>query len=570
MEIFEDTRYYGVSFGRVRGYGEIFKCLDQTTGNYVAVKKIVDYTGDIDVPSTKIRAVALLKELNHDNIIRLLDILNLKDGVHIVLEYFDLDLYKFIYSRSIPKDQLQIENIHQQILSAVAYCHSNKIVHGDLRLENFLIDLDHSSYIVKLANFESARSLEGLPVGYGCQKMLNLELNQRISAEDTLEHYYFGSAKKDVKPAIENDPTEIKGSINGCHQRNESKNKCGITEKAMKSRKDPHHKDEYNFDAGRREDIVYLPDNGSENMAKSSPTVKPSHDTNYADENNTQSQTLKQTVEPIDDPDGTDVDSWPVELSTEPPADLHHKDECDLDSRRGEGHAESPVDTNNGSEINLRSSPREQSMDPSFVTYHTDENYVESGTMENLVSPVSNTHNQDGRIQSRPTEENEGKSAEIPEILEKKAAENLIFDPRHKDESDLNSRREHIFAPSNDPDTVTEDNQMRDPTEPSRVSHHADEDGVQPGTEEHLVKPHGSFEIQDTSDLNSRREHLVVPPDDPDCVSEHPLEPSNEGWHFVQPLDVPPEDNLRSGPTEEPLKPSHGSHDVDKDEVQSG
>ncbi|KAI4313577.1 hypothetical protein L6164_026542 [Bauhinia variegata] len=487
MEIFEDPKYFGVSFGRERGYGEIFKCLDQTTGNYVAVKKIVDYTWDIDVPSTKIRAVSFLKELNHDNIIRLLDILNLKDGVYIVLEYFDLDLYKFIYSRSIPKDQLQIENIQQQILSAVAYCHSNKIVHGDLRPENFLIDLDRSSYIVKLANFESARSLEGLPVGYGCQKMLYLELNQRISAEGTLEHYYFGSVKKEGKSEEIPEILEKKATENLIY--------------------DPCHKDE--SDLNSRREHIFAQSNDPHTMTEDNqmrdPT-EPSCVSHYADEDDVQPGTEEHLVKPH--------------------GSFEIQDTSDLNSRREHAFAPSN-DPDTVTEDNQMRDPTE----PSCISHHSDRDDVQPGTEEHLVKPLG--------------------SFEI------------------QDTNDLNSR-EHVFAPSNDPDTVTEDIQMRDPTEPSCVSHHSDTDDVQPGTEEHLVKPLGSFEIQDTSDSNSRREHLVVLPDDPDCVSEHPLEPSNEGWHFVQPLDVPPEDNLRSGPTEEPLKPSHGSHDIDKDEVQSG
>lgn len=51
-------------------YGVVYKARDLTTGNIVALKKIRLEAQDEGVPSTAIREISLLKELDDDNIVR--------------------------------------------------------------------------------------------------------------------------------------------------------------------------------------------------------------------------------------------------------------------------------------------------------------------------------------------------------------------------------------------------------------------------------------------------------------------------------------------------------------------
>jgi serine/threonine protein kinase len=51
-------------------YGVVYKARDTRTGMIVALKKIRLEQEEEGVPSTAIREIALLKELNHPNVVR--------------------------------------------------------------------------------------------------------------------------------------------------------------------------------------------------------------------------------------------------------------------------------------------------------------------------------------------------------------------------------------------------------------------------------------------------------------------------------------------------------------------
>lgn len=51
-------------------YGVVYKARDRNTGDTVALKRIRLDAEDEGIPSTAIREIALLKELQHPNIVR--------------------------------------------------------------------------------------------------------------------------------------------------------------------------------------------------------------------------------------------------------------------------------------------------------------------------------------------------------------------------------------------------------------------------------------------------------------------------------------------------------------------
>ncbi|CAK8578118.1 unnamed protein product [Lathyrus sativus] len=143
-------------------YGVVYKARDRVTNETIALKKIRLEQEDEGVPSTAIREISLLKEMQHRNIVRLQDVVHSEKRLYLVFEYLDLDLKKHMDSSpEFSKDQRQVKMFLYQILCGIAYCHSHRVLHRDLKPQNLLID--RSSNALKLADFGLARAF-GIPV----------------------------------------------------------------------------------------------------------------------------------------------------------------------------------------------------------------------------------------------------------------------------------------------------------------------------------------------------------------------------------------------------------------------
>lgn len=143
-------------------FGVVHKCRKSNTDEIVAIKTIFfhEFKG---VPPSVIREITLLKKMDHPNIVKLLDVLSSDNKVSLVLEYVEYNLEKFILLDP-PKtqDPKVIKRLLHSILSGVLYCHENRIIHRDLKLDNLLINSQDS--VVKLADFGLAREVDTPPV----------------------------------------------------------------------------------------------------------------------------------------------------------------------------------------------------------------------------------------------------------------------------------------------------------------------------------------------------------------------------------------------------------------------
>ncbi|XP_068081142.1 cyclin-dependent kinase 2 isoform X4 [Anabrus simplex] len=141
-------------------YGVVYKARDRKTGSLVALKKIRLDSELEGVPSTAIREISLLKELNHPNVVRLLDVVHSDKKLHLVFEFLVQDLKKFLDTTMNELSEMLVKSYLHQLLNGISYCHAHRVLHRDLKPQNLLID--NQGYI-KIADFGLARAF-GLPV----------------------------------------------------------------------------------------------------------------------------------------------------------------------------------------------------------------------------------------------------------------------------------------------------------------------------------------------------------------------------------------------------------------------
>ncbi|XP_023233055.1 cyclin-dependent kinase 17-like [Centruroides sculpturatus] len=135
-------------------YATVFKGKSRLTGNLVALKEIrIEH--EEGAPCTAIREVSLLKDLRHNNIVTLHDIVHTEKSLTLVFEYLKKNIY--IYKNEcMSVCPLCITKIFLlQLLRGLAYCHKRKVLHRDLKPQNLLIS-DRGE--LKLADFGLARA----------------------------------------------------------------------------------------------------------------------------------------------------------------------------------------------------------------------------------------------------------------------------------------------------------------------------------------------------------------------------------------------------------------------------
>ncbi|KAJ4457202.1 putative Cyclin-dependent kinase 3 [Paratrimastix pyriformis] len=143
-------------------YGIVFKAKDLITNRIVALKKIRLDMDEEGVPRTTIREVAVLRELRHPNVVRLIDVIHSPNKLTLVFEYLDQDLKKRMESLATrgPVDPMLVKYYTYQLLKGIAFCHGHRIIHRDLKPQNLLVN---SAGQLKLADFGLARAF-GIPI----------------------------------------------------------------------------------------------------------------------------------------------------------------------------------------------------------------------------------------------------------------------------------------------------------------------------------------------------------------------------------------------------------------------
>ena len=126
-------------------YGIVYKAKDKITNQFVALKKIRLEIESEGVPSTAIREISLLKELEHPGIVQLLDVVHADQKLYLVFEYLDKDLKKLMddYAKEnggVGLPEPLAKSYLKQLLEGIAYCHQHRVLHRSV-VKSLTLDL---------------------------------------------------------------------------------------------------------------------------------------------------------------------------------------------------------------------------------------------------------------------------------------------------------------------------------------------------------------------------------------------------------------------------------------------
>jgi cyclin-dependent kinase len=120
----------------------VLQAKDKATDQIVALKKIRLEAEDEGVPSTAVREISLLKELQHDNI-SLRDVVHENNKLYLVFEYLEQDLKKYMDFVGARLDKLLVKSYMYQLLLGIAFCHSHRVLHRDLKVHTSALSRLH-------------------------------------------------------------------------------------------------------------------------------------------------------------------------------------------------------------------------------------------------------------------------------------------------------------------------------------------------------------------------------------------------------------------------------------------
>ncbi len=147
------------------GMGEVYRATQMATDEVVAIKIVAGrLTRDPEVTARFENEVAAISQLDHPNVVHVIDQGVSADGRHyLVTEFVDgCDLRRLMRAQRL--EPARAFEIFAKVCAGVAHAHERGVVHRDLKPANILVGLDGT---VKVADFGLAKTLVDSSHWYG-------------------------------------------------------------------------------------------------------------------------------------------------------------------------------------------------------------------------------------------------------------------------------------------------------------------------------------------------------------------------------------------------------------------
>ncbi|CAH1280049.1 unnamed protein product [Diabrotica balteata] len=136
-------------------FGRVYKAKELSSGSFVALKVISKRGRSARELKGFRRECEIQRDLHHPNIIQMLDSFETENEIVVITEFAHKELTAILGRVGyLPEDKVQ--KIVWDLVSALYYLHSNRVLHRDLKPQNILLDMNNTA---KLCDFGFARNM---------------------------------------------------------------------------------------------------------------------------------------------------------------------------------------------------------------------------------------------------------------------------------------------------------------------------------------------------------------------------------------------------------------------------
>uniref|UniRef100_A0A804M4I5 mitogen-activated protein kinase kinase kinase n=1 Tax=Zea mays TaxID=4577 RepID=A0A804M4I5_MAIZE len=141
-------------------FGCVYEATNRHTGALCAMKEvniIPDDAKSVESLKQLEQEIKFLSQFKHENIVQYYGSETIEDRFYIYLEYVHPgSIHKYVHQHCGSLTEAVIRNFTRHILKGLAFLHSQKIMHRDIKGANLLVDING---VVKLADFGMAKHL---------------------------------------------------------------------------------------------------------------------------------------------------------------------------------------------------------------------------------------------------------------------------------------------------------------------------------------------------------------------------------------------------------------------------